>query len=229
MSARRLLLVALALLAGCKNTSTRPSLRLSGPAAVAVFKGFTARDPAALRTYFAVANERGDDLRILDAVDGQAVLAPALVQALSVPTASRPALLAAGGLFDLDPTDQADLLAVASAGLVACDPTTPTRLSGCVQVVATWTPATALAPGLSVVVDDLAGGADAGVLSLAVAPVPEPDGAGGWRAAPGRARVVAGLSGGRLLLADYERAADPARIVLTGAAVHALGFDPLSL
>jgi hypothetical protein len=229
VSARRLLLVALALLAGCDSTSTRPSIRLSGPAAVAIYRGLSTRDAANLRTYFAVANERGDDLRLLDAIDGQAVLAPALVQALSVPTAPRPSMLAAGGLHDAEPAGKTDLLAVASTGLVACDPTTPTRLSGCVEVVATWVAATAMSSSLRVTVDDLPGGQDAAVLSLAVAPVPEPDPAGGWRAAAGRARVVAGLSGGRLLVAEYVRGADGVRIDLAGAAVHALGFDPGSL
>lgn len=229
MTARRLLLAALALLAACKSTSTRPSIGLSQPSAVAVFRGLTSRDAANVRTYFAVANEGGGDLRLLDAVDGKPVLAPALVQSLSVVTAPRPAFLAAGGLADADPSGKVDLLAVAPAGLAACDPTAPTRLSGCVQIVATWVPATALSLSLTVVVDDLPGGADAGVLSLAVVPVPEPDPAGGFRASAGRVRVVAGLTGGRLLLADYARATDGVGIVLSGAAVHALGFDPISL
>jgi hypothetical protein len=232
VSARRLPLVALlALLGGlaaCNKTSARPGLRLNGPSAVAVFSGLTGRDPAALRPYLAVANERGDDLRILDATDGKAVLAPGLVMSLSVPTAPRPALLAAGSLADAGGA-QADLLLVAPAGLAACDPAAPLRLVGCIQVVATWTPATALDPQLTLVVDDLAGGQDGELLSMVVLPVPEDDGAGGFRPAAGRVRVAAGLSGGRLLLADWARAGDGVSIALVAAAVHDLGFDAVAL
>jgi hypothetical protein len=234
--ARRLLVVALALSAACSGTSTRPGLRLNGPSAVAVFHGVTTRDAATLRAYLAVANERGDDLRILDAADGQAVLAPGLVMSLSVPTAPRPALLAAGGLADAGGVAKADLLVVAPAGLVACDSTAPTVLSGCIQVVATWEAATAIKTSLRLDLGVL-GAADAEVLSLTVVAVPEPAVGGGWQATPGKARVVAGLSGGRLLLADYARAADGVAIALLGAAVHdlapstatGLGFDPVSL
>lgn len=243
MSARRLLLVALAVTSACSGTSTRPGLRLNGPSAVAVFHGVTTRDATTLRAYLAVANERGDDLRLLDAVDGQAVLAPGLIMSLSVPTAPRPALLAAGSLADVGAA-RADLLVVAPAGLVACGVrpviTASTVFSGCIQVVGTWNAATAIAvgsptdpvnptPDPTIDLGTLAGGADAEVLSLAVVPVPEADGAGGWRVSPGKARVVAGLSGGRLLLADYGRAADGVAISLVGAAVHAVGFDPVSL
>lgn len=220
------LLAAAGPLAGCSKTHARPGLKLNGPSALAVYRGVTERDPTALRTYLAVANERGDDLRILDAVDGQAVLAPGLVQALSVPTVPRPALLASGGLSD----GGADLLVVAPAGLAACDAASPYRLTGCLQVVDTWTPATAIAPALTLVIGDQAGADDdAEVLGLAVMPATEPDGAGGRRVATGRARVVVGLSGGRLLLAEYQRAAAGGGLELVGAQVHALGFDAVSI
>lgn len=220
------LLATAAPLAGCTKTRARPGLKLNGPSAVAVYRGLTERDPVALRTYLAVANERGDDLRIIDAVDGRAVLAPGLIQALSVPTAPRPALLAAGALAD----GGADLLVVAPAGLAACDAASPYRLTGCLQVVDTWTPATAVASSLTIVIGDLAGADDdAAVLSLAVTPATEPDGAGGRRVAAGRARVVAGLSGGRLLIAEYQRAAAGGGLELAAAQVHALGFDAVSL
>ena len=231
MSARQLLLAALAMLAACGGTSSRPGVRLNGPSAIAVFRGVTTRDAANLRSYMAIANERGDDLRLLDAVDGKAVLAPGLVMSLSVPTAPRPALLAAGSLAD-EGAPKADLLAVAPAGLAACDRTAPTRLAGCIQVVATWDPATAVDSALTIDLATLAGGlhADAEVLSLAVVPVPVDDGAGGWKAAAGKARLVAGLSGGRLLLADFVRATGGEEILPAGtAAVHAVGFDPVSL
>ncbi len=238
MSARRPLLVAAALLAACNTTSTRPSTRLNGPSAVAVYRGLSSRDPVNLRSYLAVANRSGDDLRLLDAVDGKAVLAPGLVMSLSLPTAPRPALLAAGSLSD----GAADLLVVASPGLVACGVgvrvTASTVFSGCIQVVATWDAATAVSagdpadpvnrPDPTVDLGALAGGDDAEVLSLAVLPVVEADpAAGGWKVSPGKARVVAGLSGGRLLVADYARSG--ASIVKVGAAVHALGFDAVAL
>ncbi|MCM2333908.1 MAG: hypothetical protein NDI82_08155, partial [Anaeromyxobacteraceae bacterium] len=227
MTARRSTLAALAAalaaagaLAGCNKTSARPNLRLSGPSAVAVYHGRSERDPAALRHYLAVANERGDDLRILDAIDGRAVLAPGLILSLSVPTAPRPALLAAGSLGD----GEADLLVVAPAGLSTCDPALPDRLVGCLQVVHTWTEETALATQLTLVVGSLAGDDDAAVLAVAAVPVPEADGLGGWRAAAGRVRVVAALTGARLLVAEYRRAADGKAIELAGAAVHPLAF-----
>jgi hypothetical protein len=228
VKARHPLLLAAALLASCTNTSSRPGIRLAGPSAVAAFHGLSTRDPVNLRAYMAVADERADDLRLLDAVDGKAVLAPGLILSLSVPTAPRPALLAAGGLHDAGAA-RADLLAVAPIGLVACDPASPAVFSGCVQVVATWLPATALATSLTLDLGKLPGGEDAAVLSLAVVPVPVSDGAGGWTSAPGQARLVAGLSGGRLLLADYARAADGQAIALVGAAIHALGFDAVAL
>lgn len=211
-------LVTAGALAGCSKTSARPNLRLSGPSAVAVYHGRTERDPAALRHYLAVANERGDDLRILDAIDGRAVLAPGLILSLSVPTAPRPALLAAGSLGD----GEADLLVVAPAGLAACDPAAPARLVGCLQVVNTWEPQTAVATSLTLVLGDPALGDDAAVMALTAVPVPEADGLGGWRPAAGQIRVVAALTGARLLVADYRRAADGQAIELTGAAVHPL-------
>ncbi|MBK9518830.1 MAG: hypothetical protein IPO09_16060 [Anaeromyxobacter sp.] len=242
MTARRFALVALLLAAACTQTSTRPGIRLDGPSAVAVFQAVTTRD-AALRAYVAIANERGGDLRLLDAIDGAAVLAPGLILSLSVPTHPRPALLASGSLFDATPG--ADLLAVAPAGSVACDPA-GTRLSGCVQVVATWTPATAVASALTLDLGELAGEGETEVLALAILPVPEELTPGVVTSRPGRARLVAGLAGGRLLVADFRRAADGLAIELDTATfddpaapgtpltrprvrVHELGFSPRSL
>jgi hypothetical protein len=209
---------------------------------VAVYHGVTTRD-AALRSYLAVANARGNDLRILDAIDGTAVLAPGLIVSLSVPTQPRPALLAAGSLHD--EVQAADLLVVAPVGLVACDPATG-RLSGCVQVVDTWNATTAVASRLTLDLGALAGEGETEILSLVVVPVPlasvsEP---GTFTARPGRARVVAGLAGGRLLVADYRRAADGVAIELDTSTfapdpatpdvtvteprvrIHDLGFTP---
>jgi hypothetical protein len=234
VTARRSLLLAAALLAACNKTSTRPSIRLNGPSAVAVFHGKTLRDPDNLRAYLAVANLRGDDLRLLDAVDGKAVVAPGLIMSLSVPTLPRPALLAAGALPpDTGGVAQADLLVLAPTGLAACTPAFPTRLNGCIQVFTTWDKDTAVDHDQSIDLFDLLPVGDvAEVLSLAVVPVPAFDGTN-WSAAPDKARVLAGLSagsnGGRLLVADFARAPDGAAIVKTGAAVHDLGFEAVSL
>ncbi len=229
MSARRLiLLAALALASACSKTSARPGLRFNGPSGVAVFHAKTATDPNAYRAYLAVANARGDDLRILDAIDGKAVLAPALIESLSVPTAPRPSHLAAGSLADAG-GQGADLLAVAPAGLATCDPQASTRLVACVQIVHTWSEASAVERDLTLVIDDVTGGLGAPVVSLAVVPVPVSDGQGGFTAAPGQARLVAGLSGGYLLLADFGRVAGGEGIERLGAAVHDLGFEATSL
>jgi hypothetical protein len=233
VTARRSLLLAAALLAACNKTSSRPSTRLNVPSAVAVFHGLTLRDPANLRAYLAVANLGGDDLRLLDAVDGKAVVAPGLIMSLSVPTLPRPALLAAGALPDAGGATKADLLVVAPTGLAACNPAYPTRLNGCIQVVTTWNKDTAVDGSLSIDLGDLLAPGDvAEVLSLAVVPVPVFDGTV-WKASIDKARVVAGLSagssGGRLLLADFARDPGGVGIVKTGAAVHDLGFEAVSL
>jgi hypothetical protein len=188
----------------------------------------------------AVADLAGDDLRLLDAVDRAAVIAPALISSLAIPTAPRPALLAATGLGDLDaslnPVQQADLLAVAATGLAECQPFLhPGRLAGCVQVVDTWSTETTVVSSLTIDLLDVPGGADAQILSLALMPVTAAD---GTRVA-GQARLVAGLSGGRLLVADYVRAADGQAIARADLAasdpsqaprvLDGLGFDPVAL
>jgi hypothetical protein len=220
--------LALAALAACTSSSSRPGARFRSPSAVAVYRGYSLDRPSELRPYVAVANARGDDLRIVDGITDRPVLAPALILALSVPVTPRPARLAAGPLHDRDPVsgdpvELPDLLAVASTGL---QPRAGGGLLGAVlQVVSTWDPQTRVAQELDL--GAVAPGAE--VLSLAVGPVPEDDGAGGWRPAPGRARIYAGLTGGLLAVAEAAREAGGGSILVSAPVVEALGFEVVSL
>jgi len=236
------LAVAAALLAACKNTSSKPGPRFLGPAGLAMFQGVTVRSPALVHPYLAVADLRGDELRLIDPVDGEAVLAPGKVLALSVPTEARPALIAAGPLGDLDGQGKAvakpDLLVAAGTGTSLCQAATNLdgvpRLSGCIQVVQTWAEAdgtlqTAVVNDLAIALAEVPGAEDAIVRSLTVLAVTDAAGA----VVPGKARVAAGLDGGRLLLADYARTTATGAgdaIVIDGAPVVLdLGFEPLSI
>jgi hypothetical protein len=233
VSARRLALLAVALLAACNKTSSKPGPRFNGPSAVALFHGLTTRVPTApSHPYLAVANLRGDELRLVDAVDGGVVLAPSLILSLSVSTEPRPSRLAAGSLQDRDkdgkPVALADLLVVAPAGMVSCSAAVPGRLSACIQVVDTWTTRNAVVDALTIDLGDpleAAGAADAEILSLAVLPATDAAGAG----VAGKARLAAGLTGGRLLLADYARQADGSIARDGPSVVLEVGFDALSL
>jgi hypothetical protein len=232
-------LVAVALLAGCGKTTTRPGAGLRGSAAVAVFRGYLADQPALLKQHVAVANVLGDDLKFLAAENGNAVLAPTLVGALSVPTRARPAVLAAGPLNDLDgtgnPLPAPDLLLVASRGLFARDPLLhPGQSSARLQVVTTWDPVTRVA--FDVDLGDVA--PDAEILSLVTTGILEPVTGGGSRLRPGAVRALVGLAGGLLVTVDFVRAADGHAIELAtpataaappNPAVQQLGFDALGL
>ncbi|HET9553299.1 MAG TPA: hypothetical protein VFP50_10055 [Anaeromyxobacteraceae bacterium] len=228
-------LVAVALLAGCGKTTTRPAAGLKGSAAVAVFRGYLADQPAVLRQHVAVANVLGDDLKFLDAQDAKVVLAPTLVGALAVPVRQRPAVLAAGPLNDLDgagnPLARPDLLLVASRGLFARDPLLhPGQSSARLQVITTWDPVTHVA--LEVDLGDVA--PDAEILSVVTTGIREPT-ATGFRLRPGAVRAFLGMTGGLLVTVDFERAADGLAIELAAPAgppnpaVQALGFDALGL
>jgi hypothetical protein len=193
------------LTAACGSTTTRPLIGLSEPTAVAVFTGITPKD-AELHPYLAVANGGRDDLTLVDAVDGEPVLAPVLVRALAVPTVSRPYHLVGAPLAD----GQADLLAVVGAG------------SSEVQVVDTWSGNVQVQ--FTVDVGTLASGAE--VLSAVAASVPALDG-GEWKATAGRVRLVLGLTGGRLAVLEFRR--EGAGIALDDAWVQAVGFDAIAL
>ncbi|WP_242395314.1 hypothetical protein [Anaeromyxobacter oryzisoli] len=199
----RRLLAGLALVlaggAGCGGGGGTPGLGLSSPAAVALFQGVTTKN-AGLHPYVAVANAGKDELVLVDAVDDQPVLAPVIVRPLSIPVSEpRPAHLVAASLGD----GKADLLVVVSAG------------STVLQLVKTWDADTRVVSEVDL--SAAAGGAE--VLAVIAAPVPvAPAQAGGaWTAASGRVRIVAALSGGRLAVVEYQRAADGSAIEPVGA------------
>ena len=72
-------LLAAVALAGCAKSTYRPTAKMNSPRAVAVFMGYGADQPGLLRPLVAVANNRGDDLRLLDAVTDKALESPTLV------------------------------------------------------------------------------------------------------------------------------------------------------
>lgn len=212
---RRLLAGAALLLAACSSNTPQLGAAIRRPAAVAFFNGVTTKLPGLVHRYMAVAAFGGDELRIVDPADDKVVVGPGLVFPLSVPTAPGPVFLAAADLEDTDASGGPlpGLLAVAGqqAPAVSSSPLQPALR---IEIVATWQELTTVAPALAVdLVQELApvdpAIGDAQLLSLAALPVP---------GQPGRACVVAGLSGGRLAVVTFER--DP------GSAVHALRRVP---
>lgn len=118
-------LLAAVALAGCAKNTARPSAKMNGPQGVAVYRGLGADQPGVPRMLVAVANTRGDDLRIIDAVTDQVLAGPIVAAALSVPTAPLPSLIAAGSLQDPVAETNAlrpDLLVVAPRGQVWIEP-----------------------------------------------------------------------------------------------------------
>jgi hypothetical protein len=185
----------LAVVAAACGSSTQPvGPRLSRPAGVAAYRGVTpaSPDPTAPGHFLAVASARGDELRIIEMVGEKAVLAPVQFAPLSVPTGSRPALVAAASLADGGP----DALVVVPGGTAE------------LQLVDTWTPATRVVSGQTVDLSGLAPGAE--VLALLAAPVPveEPPGSGQWVAQAGEARLLVALTGGRLAIVPATRGAE---------------------
>jgi hypothetical protein len=185
------LLALLVLLgAGCTGGSSTLGARFNGPTALAPFVGITAKVPGVLRPYVAVANSRGDELRIVDPADDAVVIGPGLIFPLAVPTlATRPTRLVSASLGD----GGADLLVALGAGSV--------RL----ELVSTWDAVTRVVraidlgdPQLVQAGDPLLQPGDE-ILSLAAAPLP---------AIPGRARVFAGISGGRLAVIEFGRSGE---------------------
>jgi hypothetical protein len=200
-----LALVAALVLAACGSSRTESFIGLDEPAAVAVFTGVTPKR-GELHPYLAIANGGRDDLTLVDAVDGEPVLATVLVRALAVPTATRPYQLVGGSLAD----GEADLLAVIGAG------------SSAVEVVDTWSGAPRV-----VATVPLTPGAE--VLSAVAASVPVLDGTE-WKAVAGRVRLVLGLTGGRLAVLEFRRDADGKKVVLDGdPVVQTVGFDAVAL
>jgi hypothetical protein len=220
--------LALALLiSGCAKNTSRPSLRLNGPTGVAVYRGHGISQPGKLRPLLAVANTRGDDLRIIDAVTDQAEISPALVGALSVPTDPRPSLVVAGRLGDLDaalaPLARPDLLVVAPSGLVQ-RPGLPGQFGAAIQLVNTWDDLTTVDQTIDL--GDVAPGA--ALQSLAVAPLWRLE-SGGWVRQPGAALIVAGLTDGSLVTLEADRTAGSEAITMQPPVRQDLGFAALDL
>ncbi len=224
--------VAIVGAAGCAKNTSRPTAKMQGPQGVAVYRGFGADQPGVLRTLLAVANTRGDDLRIVDAVTDQVLAGPTLVAALTVPTEPRPSLIAAGALHDraADGAEvaKADLLVVAPRGLVARPLPAPAGTFGAViELVVTWDERTRVDATATVDLGDLV--PDGALTGLLVAPVMEADGSGGWRPAPGVARVLATTTDGGLVSILATRAAGSDAIQLGSPELQSLGFAGLDL
>jgi hypothetical protein len=215
-------------LAGCAKNSARPTATMRGPTAVAVYRGYGMSQPGVLRHLVAVANTRGDDLRVIDAVSDKVELGPTLVAALSVPTDPRPSVLAAGRLEDVDadlsPVARPDLLVVAPAGLVA-RPNQVGQFAASIQVVVTWEDVTRV--GATIDLGDVAPGA--GLVSMTVCPGLGPDGNGKLQRMAGAALVVAGLDDGSLITLSAKRVEGSEAIELQAPLRQELGFTALDL
>jgi len=223
---RTLLLVAVALLAACGKTTSRPAASFRGMSAVALFRGHLHEHPGELRTYVACANPIGDELKFVDALDDRVVLAPAPVGPLSLPTQPRPTFLASSPLYDRDGSDQPDakpdLLVVASLGP---QPLASGGTSVQLQLVVTWEPETHLARE---VVDLGVVAAEGELVALLATPVPRAATLG-LEPTPGRARVYAALTGGRLVTVEFERKSDGSIGPVGAPVVQALGFELAAL
>jgi hypothetical protein len=196
----RCIVILAALAAGCSGGSEKPGGVLRGPGALAAFDGIVAHETGTQRLYLAVANERGDELRLVDATDNEVVTSPGLVFPLSIPSSGRPTLLASADLGDGLP----DALVVVSSG------------SNRVELVDTWSGFPAVVAGV-----DFASGVE--ILSLAGAAIP--GGAPGAARilvglSSGQLAVLDAVrSPGGTALALVEAAGSPV----------ALGFEPLSI
>lgn len=212
MSRVRLLAIATLVAAACSGTKDKPGAALHGPAALAVFEGYVYHDDGSFRPYLAVANERGDELRLVDLTDSQVVESPGLAFPLSVPFVGRPMMVASADLHDGPTMPWA--LAVIEAGSTTID------------LIDTWT-------GYPVVVARVPLAADGEVLALASAAVP--DATTPTSPAAGRARLVVAMTGGRLEIVELSRGKAGAVVATrlvdgTGQTfVRGLPFDASSL
>lgn len=225
-------LLAVLAMAGCAKSTAKPPAKMLGPQGVAVYRGFGADQPGVLRPLVAVANTRGDDLRIIDAVTDKVLVGPTLVAALAVPTEPRPSLIAAGSLGDRDPAGtsvlKSDLLVVAPRGQVQRPPpAAPGTLGAVIQLVVTWDDKTRIQA--TVDLGDLL--PDATLTGLMVAPVMEQDTALAWQRKPNQAQVWATTTDGNLvsILARRDPADATNAIALDSPVVQALGFAGLDL
>jgi hypothetical protein len=218
---KRLGLAIVVAAAACSTGPASVGARLAGPSAVVAYHGITNKNILEVRPYLALAQSRGNDLRIIDPNDNQPVLGPAVVFPLSVPTDPRPLLLAAAPIETPVPgaTPQPDALVAVSAGELT------------LQVIETWSPQTRVAftvpldgsdPNVPRVVAD---GSD--ILAVRGLTVPG--------AQPARARILVVVreptTGGRLVSVDFVRAADGSSVQLAAAAAQPapLGFTPSDL
>lgn len=234
----RAILAMAALAAACSGSPVAAPASFRGPRAVSIFVGWTPGRPGTSWPYLAVANTRGDELRIVDPGNDQALRSPGYAFPLSVPTLQSPLRLASASLADGQP----DALVVAGV--------TGVERKAEVQLVGTWldgfdrtdpsnpVPAPSRAGPYVVASYDLSpelGGGE--ILSLLGAPVP--DTAGGTPAVappmPGRARILVGVSGsttspgGKLVVLEFARGAGGSVEMVGAPIVKTLGFDPLSL
>jgi hypothetical protein len=227
---RALFLFSATALVACGNNS-RMGAQFHKPVAMAVFKGFThvhlgrvssstgQPDPS---PYLAVVNSTGDELRIVDLADNKVVPSPGMAFPLSVTTDPLPLKIASAWLGD----DLADLLVVVSAGELG------------LQVARTWDSANGKLEierpvGENKPTIDFStelGGAAAGTSVLSLIGIP-----GSKDAADpthGKARVLVGLTGGRLAVVDFTRSTDgTGAIDLANVSIQVktLGFDPVDL
>lgn len=104
--------------AACSGGSEKPGALLRGPGALAVFDGIVAHGTGTIRPYLAVANERGDELRLVDTTDNEIVESPGLVFPLSVPFTGRPMLLASADLNEVEYRPSALLVIAAGSNVV---------------------------------------------------------------------------------------------------------------
>lgn len=211
MNRAGILLVASALAAGCSKSGDTPGALLRGPGALAVLDAVVAHESGAQRKYLAVANTRGDELRLVDLTDNEVVESPGLAFPLSVPVDGWPMWVAAADLGD---AEGPDALVVVPSG------------SDVVELVDTWTGRPTSAPALDLDPDDgLGADLEPDPVVLSIASVSPP--------AAGVGRILLGLTGGRIAVLDFRRAAPPEPVGAvappTLTVLDGLGFDPVSL
>jgi hypothetical protein len=181
---------ALALVAAaCGTQAQKPGARLAEPSSVAVYRGVTplSTSPANPGTYLAIASGATNDLRIVDVLTLQPLLAPVQFAALSVPTGERPSKVVVASLNDGLP----DALVAVPSGSAELD------------LVDTWTVETRVVEEIPLQL--VAPGAQ--VLDVIGAPVPVLSG-DGWVAQAGAARFLVALTGGRLAIVPVSRGGD---------------------
>jgi hypothetical protein len=211
---RWLFLIALGVTA-CSSATELPGAELRGPGAMALFDGRAATESGAVRKYLAIANMRGDELRLLDVASGKIVPSPGLVFPLSIPSSGRPLFVAAADLGDdVLPGDHPDALAVVVAGGQA------------VEIVDTW----GGEPKVGATTIPLPAGAEV----LAMAAIPATVGARLVVALADDDFATPAPSRGRLFVVELKRttevgALNPDQIVVGSSATFTIGLNALSL